>query len=134
MKTLTQTVSFKNTSELQVYELLMNQKHHSAFTGEEARITRQVGGKFKAYGDYITGVNLELESPHKIVQSWRAADWEDNGHFSTCTFEIRQNGNDVVLNFTQKDIPEKYYKDIKQGWHDHYWDRMKDYLEFLNKN
>lgn len=134
MKTITQTINFKNTSALQVYELLINEKHHRAFTGEEASIQRAAGGKFKAYGDYISGITLELESPRRIVQKWRAIDWEDKNHYSTCTFDIQQNGNDVVLNFTQEGVPEKNYKDIKQGWIDHYWDKMKAYIEFLNKN
>jgi activator of HSP90 ATPase len=133
-KTITQTIIFKNTSALQVYELLMNEKHHKAFTGEEASIVRSVGGKFKAYGDHITGVILELESPKRIVQKWRAADWEDKSHYSTCTFNIQQGSNDVVLDFTQEGVPEKHYKAIKQGWTDNYWDKMKEYLEFLNKN
>ena len=134
MKTLSQTVNFKNTTALQVYELLMNERHFKAFTGEEASIMRQAGGKFKAYGDYINGVTVELESPKKIVQRWRAADWEDKNHYSTVSFEISQNGNDAVLNFTQHEIPEKNYNKTKQVWNDHYWDRMKAYIEFLNKN
>lgn len=134
LKTITQTITFKNTTALQVYEMLINERHHRAFTGEDASIVRAVGGKFRAYGDYITGINIELESPRRIVQKWRAADWEDKSHYSICTFDIQQGSNDVVLNFTQEGVPEKNYKDIKQGWIDHYWDRMKEYIEFLNKN
>jgi activator of HSP90 ATPase len=134
LKTITQTVTFKNTTALQVYEMLINERHHRAFTGEDASIVRSVGGKFKAYGDYISGMNVELESPRRIVQKWRASDWEDKNHYSTCTFDIQQGSNDVVLNFTQEGVPEKNYKAIKQGWNDHYWDKMKEYIEFLNKN
>jgi activator of HSP90 ATPase len=133
-KTITQTITFKNTSALQVYELLMNEKHHRAFTGANANIIRKEGGKFNAYDNYITGITLQMESPKKIVQQWRASDWEDKSHYSTCTFDIIQGSNDVVLNFTQTGVPEKNFKDIKQGWTDHYWDKMKEYIDFLNRN
>ncbi len=59
MKTIQQAVILK-VSPHEVYEALMDSRKHSKFTGEEASISREVGGKFSAYGDYITGVNLEL--------------------------------------------------------------------------
>ncbi len=47
----------------------MDSQKHSEFTGEEANISREVGGKFNAFGDYIMGINLELVPDKKIILS-----------------------------------------------------------------
>ena len=73
-KTIRQSVTFK-ASPHGVYETLMDSKKHSALTGSQVRISRNIGDKFSVYGGDIVGVNLELAPDHKIVQSWRYSDW-----------------------------------------------------------
>ena len=51
----------------QVFEALMDQRKHAAFTGERATISRRVGSPFRCYGSYITGINLEIEPGKRIV-------------------------------------------------------------------
>jgi activator of HSP90 ATPase len=77
-KTIHQVVTFKSTPH-EVYEALMDEKTHSAFTGGKAKISRKVGGQFTIYEGDIEGKNLELIPDQKIVQSWRYSDWPE-GH------------------------------------------------------
>ena len=72
--TIRQSVTF-NATPHDVYEALMDSTKHAEFTGDEAAISRVVGGPVMAYGGYITGKNLELAPDEKIVQTWRASDW-----------------------------------------------------------
>jgi activator of HSP90 ATPase len=128
MKTLHQTVTF-SASPHDIYEMLMDSKKHEAFTGDKAKISRKVGGKISAYDGWIEGENVELIKDKKIVQTWRGVDWP-KGRYSLATFELEKApGDKTKLKFTQKDIPDNKYEDIKQGWIDHYWNRMKEYLE-----
>jgi activator of HSP90 ATPase len=124
---LKQTASFK-ASPHAVYEILMDEKQHAAFTGGEAKISRKTGGKFRIYDGEIQGVNLELVPDKKIVQSWRYSDWPE-GHYSTATFLLEPTVKGTRLTFTQTDIPDDKYEDIKQGWKDYYWQPMKAVLE-----
>ena len=124
-KIIKQTVTFKKTPH-EVYEMLMDAKKHTAFTGAKAKINNKVGGKFSAYDGYCDGVNLELVPDKKIVQTWRASDWPE-GHYSTATYELTKVKGGTKLSFTQKDVPEDQYADIKQGWIEFYWDKMKEY-------
>ncbi len=126
-KNIRQTVTFK-ASPHDVYEALMDSKKHSEFTGSEASISRKVGGKFKIYGGEIEGENLELVPDEKIVQSWRYSDWPE-GHFSKATFAFKAVPEGARLTFTQTGVPEEFYEDIRQGWHDYYWGPMKKLLE-----
>lgn len=127
MKKITQTILFQASAH-DVFELLMNSSKHAAFTGEAATISRKVGGTFTAYGEYITGENVEIVKDSKIVQKWRAADWPE-GVFSIVTFSIAiVPGNGSKLVFTQEGVPDDQFESIKQGWNDFYWDPMKEYL------
>lgn len=126
-KTIRQTATFK-ASPHEVYEMLMDAKKHSEFTGGDAQISRKVGGKFTIYDGEIEGENLELVPDKKIVQTWRYSDWPQ-GHYSTATFSLEEADGGTRLTFTQKDVPDDKYEEIKQGWKDYYWKPMKEMLE-----
>jgi activator of HSP90 ATPase len=126
-KPIHQTVTF-NASPHEVYEALMDSKKHAAFTGAAAEISRQVGGEYTAYDGYITGRNLELVPDKKIVQSWRAVDWED-GALSTITFELTPVPEGTRLDFTHVDLPDGTEAEFTQGWIENYWEPMKRFFE-----
>jgi activator of HSP90 ATPase len=126
-KAIKQTVTFKTTPHA-IYEALMDEKKHATFTGGEAKISRKAGGKFSIYGGDIEGKNLELITDQKIVQSWRYSDWPE-GHYSTATFTLEPIEKGTRLTFSQTDVPDDKYEDIKQGWKDYYWGPMKEMLE-----
>lgn len=126
-QTIKQVVIFR-TSPHNLYEALMDSKKHAAFTGSQARISRQVGGEFTAYDNYISGKNIELVPDKMIVQDWRAVDWPE-GYFSRVKFEFTAVPEGTRLEFTHTDVPEGTEAEFTQGWIDNYWDPMKKFLE-----
>jgi len=122
-----QTVTFK-ASPHEVYEALMDSKKHAAFTGSAAEISREVGGEYMAYDGYITGKNIELVPDKKIVQSWRAVDW-DEGYFSRVIFEFTSVPEGTRLDFVHMDVPDGTEDEFTQGWIDNYWEPMEKYFE-----
>ncbi len=118
-KTINQSVVI-NASPGEVYDALMDSKKHSQFTGEEAKISNKVKGKFTAYGGYIEGESLKLTPGKIIVQSWRGSDWP-KGHFSKVTYTLMKKGNKTQLKFKQEGVPVDQYDSIKQGWVGYYW-------------
>ena len=125
-KTLHQTVDLP-VSPHDVYEALMDSKQHSEFTGDEARISRNVGEPFSAFSEWASGVNKEIIPDKKIVQTWRGEDWPE-GHYSLVTYELKKTATGTVLEFTQTGIPEELFEEISEGWIDNYWDPLKEYL------
>ncbi len=126
-KTIKQTIVFKLPPS-EIYGLLMDSEKHSAITGSEAEISKEMGGKIWAYDGYITGENIELVPNKKIVQKWRASDWP-KGHFSKATFKLDKTKKGTKLTFTQSSVPENFYEDIAQGWYEFYWDPIKEIQE-----
>jgi activator of HSP90 ATPase len=127
IKNIRQSVTFR-VKPHEIYEVLMDANKHSKLTGSEVQIDKNVGSEFSVYGGDIKGVNLELVPDQKIVQSWRYSDWPE-GYYSKATFSLKEISNGTRLTFAQTGVPEEFYDDIKQGWHDYYWEPMKEMLE-----
>ncbi|HXT40729.1 MAG TPA: SRPBCC domain-containing protein [Candidatus Angelobacter sp.] len=123
-KTLQQTVSFK-ASPMEVYEMIMDSKKHSSLSGEPAKISRKVGGKFTAWGSHLSGFNLVLKPGEKIVQAWRATGWWP-GHYSIAIFDLKKVKSGTKLNFTQIGIPPHRYSGHYRGWIETYWTPMNE--------
>jgi len=127
-KTLKQTATFHATPG-EIYELIMDPKKHSAFTGTKVKMSNKINGKFAVFDGYCHGYNIELKEGKKIVQAWHFAEkgWPDD-HFSTCTFSFSKVAGGTQLSFTQKEVPEKNYDSLKSGWKEFYWEPMKKHL------
>ena len=124
-KTLQQTVMFK-ASPRQVYDMLMDSnKHHRSLSGQPAKISRKVGGKFTAWGSHISGFNLALKPGQKIVQAWRATGWWPD-HYSVAIYEIAKTRGGTRLKFTQIGIPPNRFSGHYRGWIETYWTPMKE--------
>ena len=127
--TIKQTVTFSSVPE-QVYQLIMDQKKHAAFTGAKVTMSLNVKGKFNIFDGYIHGYNIELEEGKKIVQAWHFSEegWPDD-HFSVCTFLFEKTGDKTKLTFRQIGVPEDSVTALKAGWKQYYWTPMKEYLK-----
>jgi activator of HSP90 ATPase len=121
-KAIRQRVTFKGAPH-DVYELLMDSKKHSGFTGSKSRLSRKEGGKISAYDGYIEGWNVKLVPDSKIVQKWRGSDWPA-GWFSTVTFKFERVPSGTKMTFVQTDVPEDQFESISEGWVENYWEKM----------
>ena len=71
-KSIKQTVTFDAAPEM-IYDLIMDQKKHAAFTGSKVTMSTKVKGKFNVFDGYCHGYNIELIEGKKIVQAWHFA-------------------------------------------------------------
>lgn len=128
-KTIRQTATFEASPE-KIYDLIMDEKEHSAFTGSKAVINPDLNGKFTVFDGYCYGYNIELERGKKIIQAWHFDEdgWPDD-HFSICNFGFEKEGNKTRLRFLQTDVPEQNVESLKDGWKQFYWDSIKTYLK-----
>lgn len=123
-KNIRHEITFDTTPDV-IYSFFTKAKMHESFTGEKAYIDPKVGGKFTAYGDYITGTFLELKANKKIVQTWHASDWPE-GVDSEITIELSSpRTRRTIMNFVQKKVPADLCDEIEKGWTKYYWNPMK---------
>ncbi|OFY69845.1 MAG: hypothetical protein A3G23_07430 [Bacteroidetes bacterium RIFCSPLOWO2_12_FULL_37_12] len=111
-----------------VFESLLDSRKHSAFTGSKAVISKKPGSSFSVYGGYAKGTVLEAVPFKKIVMTWRSSDFPKE-HFSRITMSIFSWRKGTRISFYQSYVPLSQYKAIKQGWFEHYWNKLGAYLE-----
>lgn len=124
--TIRQTVTLPATPRA-VFDAWMSSKQHAAFTGEAARISRKVGGRFAVYGGYATGKNMELELGKCIVQTWRAGDWP-KGAESKLTVTLTKVKGGTRLTFVQTGLPSGQRRSIAAGWREWYWEPLRRFF------
>ncbi|RJQ16984.1 hypothetical protein C4573_02895 [Candidatus Woesearchaeota archaeon] len=129
MQTINEVILFKATPHV-VFELLMNEEKHAKLTDSKSKISKKVDGSFSIYNGSLFGKTLELKKDKKIVQLWQCKmqGWPHD-HFSKVTFEFEKTAKGTKMIFTQENIPDKCYESIKAGWHEYYWNPIKNMLK-----
>jgi activator of HSP90 ATPase len=125
--TIHQEVDFK-ASPQRIYEALLDAKQFTMFSTMPAEINREAGGACSLFEGHIIGRNVELIPNKRIVQAWRVVDWPE-GVYSIAKFELKPQGSDTHLVFDHTGFPEELRDHLAEGWQDHYWARLKKYLE-----
>jgi len=123
---LHQEVDFKANPQ-RIYEVLLDGKQFSAFSGAPATINREAGGAFSLFGGHIIGRNLELAPNRRIVQAWRVVTW-DEGIYSIARFELKAQGPGTHLIFDHTGFPEGKKEHLEEGWKENYWGKLQKYL------
>jgi uncharacterized protein YndB with AHSA1/START domain len=111
-----------------VYEALTDETKFAAMTGgAPAKIAREAGGAFSCFGGKIEGRIVELAPNKRVVQAWRAGNW-DEGVYSLVTFALQAKGSGTTLVFDQAGVPEGQAAHLEAGWAQMYWEPMKKFL------
>ena len=139
-KNISQLVRIK-ASPSEVFAALVDSEKHAAFTGAPASIEPRAGGQFSAYDGYITGMITELLQDKLLVLQWNGDQFQSQarrsavdetlkqGHYSSVTFMLDAEEDGTRLRFFQQGVPDELYDELADGWHEHYWDKLKAALE-----
>ncbi|KAJ8044334.1 Activator of 90 kDa heat shock protein ATPase-like 1 [Holothuria leucospilota] len=122
-KSLSLKEEFKCTAQ-DLYEILTDPQRVEAFTSSPVSMELEPGGKFVLLGGIITGTYVKLERNKQIVQKWRFKSWPEE-HYSTVTMVFEQKPDHTVLKLKQTGVPSSDFERTRQGWKDHFWNRMK---------
>lgn len=117
-----------NASPEKVFEALVNEEIIQHWSGDEAKMSPEVGARFSLWGGQMFGTNLEVVKNKKLVQEWCYDQWEEP---SKVTFIIKGNGEDTIVELIHEDVPERSVKNISDGWNIYYLGAMQ---EMFKKN
>lgn len=112
-----------------VFSTWMDSREHAAFTGGgEAVVEAWAGGRFIAWDGYIHGILLGVDEGHRIVQTWRTAEFSPESRDSRVVveFEPARGGTRVVVRHS--DLPPGYLKRYEKGWMEHYLKPLARYF------
>lgn len=118
-----------DAAPMDVYEALVDPARHAAFTGSVATGEPVEGGAFTAWDGYIAGRHERLVPGARIVQLWRTTEFPNGHPDSRLELEIRPEAdNKTRLRLTHSGVPRTQAKNYEQGWVDHYWEPLREYL------
>ena len=128
-----QVVKF-SAAPARVYAALIDPVEFSAVTklsmvpqAPPAQIAREAGGEFVLFGGHIAGRHIELAPGRRVVQAWRAADW-DAGHYSIVRFELAATKEGTTLTFDHTGFPKGQAAHLADGWYANYWNPIRKHL------
>jgi activator of HSP90 ATPase len=130
MRTIEQSIEFRNVSVKELYETYANSRKHAAAIGAEASIQRRVGGQFRAFGPGgLTGKILHLVPGKIIVQTWRSLQrWQAQELDSVLVLTFEPTPRGARLNLTHSGVPNRDFDLFNQGWRERYWKPWKQYF------
>ena len=114
-----------------IYEAWLDSEEHTSMTGGAADVSGEAGASFTAWDGYITGVNVELEPFHRIVQSWRTSEFPDGAPDSRLEIELDRTRDQlagITVIIRHKDVPDGQGDSLKSGWSEIYFEPMKRYF------
>ena len=106
-----------------VYNALTNQNMIEIWTGEDAVMQPEPNTEFSLWEGNITGLNLEFEENHKIVQKWYFGEQEKDS-IVTILLHPDKKGTKVELRHTN--IPDDAFKNISEGWDEDYFGALRE--------
>lgn len=116
------------TTPLRVFKALTDEIQFAEFTGAQAEINLVSGGRFSCFGGMITGQTIEAIPGIRLVQAWRVGNW-DEGIYSIVKFEFEAiNNSETILFFDHTGFPDEHRDHLDEGWHERYWQPIKNYL------
>jgi activator of HSP90 ATPase len=111
-----------------IYDVLTHASKFSQMTGgAPAEIDAQNGGAFSLFGGMIVGVNVECVPGERLVQAWRAGNW-DPGVYSMVRFELTTNGDGTKVALDHTGYPDGEAEHLSAGWTSNYWDGLRNVL------
>ncbi len=117
-----------NTTTEALFKAWLDSDSHTAMTGGAAEASDQTGAAFTSWDGYIEGKNIELVLYQRIVQSWRAAEFEASHEDSILTLHFEPEGDQTELTLTHSNLPDSIGEQYRQGWLDHYFTPMQAYF------
>jgi len=115
-----------------IYDAWLSSEEHRAFTHSEAHIQPEAGGEFSAWDGYISGITIEMEPYHRILQHWRTTEFPPGSPDSILEILLEgvPEGTRVTLNHSN--LPKGTIEEYKQGWKDCYETPMREYFSKLD--
>jgi activator of HSP90 ATPase len=117
-------------SPQEIYDAWLSNDGHAAITGgQPAQISAQEGAAFTVWNGYITGRNLRLEPPRRIVQTWRTTKFTPADPDSQIDVLLEPVPDGTRVTVRHSNVPDGHTSYRDGGWQRSYFDTMKAHFQ-----
>ncbi len=110
-----------------VFAAIIESDKFAKVTGAPAKSSTENGAEISLFDGKITGRNVEIVPNQRIVQVWRAGNWEAGVH-SLVRFEFSGGSDGTMLKFEHVGFPDGEQEHLEAGWHKMYWAPLRAFL------
>lgn len=125
MKTIKQTYVI-NAPTTKVWQAFVNPSVIEQWGGGPAKMSEEEGFEFKLWGGDIYGTNTKVVTEKLLQQDWYGGKWNTPSKLS---FKFSEIDGKTTVDMVHSNVPDKYAKDIDQGWRDYYLGPIQELLE-----
>jgi activator of HSP90 ATPase len=115
-------------SPQEIYDAWLSSDGHQKMTGGKPAHTQE-GGAFTVWNGYITGRNLSLERPRRIVQSWRTTKFSATEPDSEIEVLLEPTVGGTRITVRHSNVPDGHTSYRDGGWQRSYFEPMKEYFK-----
>jgi len=112
-----------------LYDMYVDARTHTAFTGFPAVVSPEPGAPFSAFGGTLRGRMLHVEPKWLIVQTWRSTNWPPDAADGVLVLTFYAEGDGGRIELVHTNVPEVDFAGVSQGWEKFYWTPWRAYLE-----
>mgnify|MGYP000213902288 CR=1 FL=1 len=119
-----------NTTALDVYTILTDERRHSSMTSDIAQISDTEGSTFSFYDGLITGKNIALERGKKIIWSIKLADanWPEHHLAEAAILLTDDTASTCTVELFLTAVPADFERNFRTLWVEKYWEPLHYYL------
>jgi len=112
----------------QIYDAWLDSEGHTKMTGRTSIASTEIGAKYTAAYNYISGVNVELVSGKRILQTWRTTDFTDSDPDSQIEVILEPISGGTRLTLHHTNVPDDHTGYENGGWQTNYFEPMKKFF------
>ena len=113
----------------QIYDAWLDSRGHADVTGgQPAQISAEPGATFTVWNGYITGRNIALERPRRIVQAWRTSKFTADDPDSQIEVLLEPVASGTRITVHDTNVPDGHTSYRDGGWQRSYFDTMKKHF------
>lgn len=111
-----------------VMQLLTDEKLLRRWSGGEAKVEKQEGGRFEMFDGWVYGKVLKA-TDRELVYTWKTTDWAEDTKASEVHYKLEKDkeGTKVILDHTGLPTEEEM-NEHKEGWDDQFFGLMEEYI------
>lgn len=125
MRNFTYKLTIRESAEM-IFKAITSPVSLELWTGYPASIQAVPDTEFSLWDGDITGRNLSVEPPVKLVQEWY---FEEMNHPSVVTILLTEEKGRTRIDLLHTGIPDDAFENISEGWKKYFWGALKKYLE-----
>ena len=113
-----------------IYDAWLSSDGRKKMTGgKPAQISAQQDAAFTVWNGYVSGRNLKLERPRRIVQSWRTTKFTAADPDSQIEVLLEPAPEGARITVHHSNVPDGHTSYRDGGWQHSYFEPMKEYFK-----